>query len=77
MPPQGLRPLPYRRVARRLADFGFAPVRQKGSHVHFTHADGRGTDVPLHPGEEIDRWLLMKIVKAAKLNAREFFGAFR
>lgn len=77
MPPLGLRPLPYRKVARRLADFGFMPVRQKGSHVRFEHQDGRATDVPFHAREELDRWLLMKIVKAAKLDPDEFFEPFR
>jgi predicted RNA binding protein YcfA (HicA-like mRNA interferase family) len=69
-----MRPLPYRKVARRLAHFGFSPVRQKGSHVRFEHADGRATEVPRHDNEDIDRWLLMKIVKGAKIDPDEFFG---
>lgn len=48
MPPKGLRPLPYRKVARRLRDFGFEPVSQEGSHVRFRHPDGRQAIVPRH-----------------------------
>ncbi len=69
--------MPYRKVARRLAEFGFAPVGQTGSHVRFAHSDGRSVVVPHHAREELDRWLLMKIVKAAKIDADEFFAAFR
>lgn len=77
MPPLGLRPLPYRKVARRLADFGFAPVRQVGSHVKFRHADGRQTVVPHHSREEIGRGLLLDVVKEAGIDPEEFFRAFR
>lgn len=48
MPPKGLRPLPYRKVARRLRDFGFEPLSQEGSHVRFRHPDGRQAIVPRH-----------------------------
>lgn len=76
-PPIGLRPLPYRKVARRLADFGFVPVSQVGGHVKFRHADGRRTVVPFHAREDIGRGLLLDIVKEARIDADEFFGAFR
>ncbi len=68
--------MPYRKVARRLAEFaefGFVPGGQRGSHVRFGHADGRSTVVPFHAGEDIDRWLLMKIVKAARIDPEDFF----
>lgn len=60
-----------------MSDFGFAPVGQSGSHVRFAHPDGRWTIVPFHAREELDRWLLMKVVKAAKLDPAEFFRPFR
>ena len=77
MAPLGLRPLPYRKVARRLAEFGFVPIGQSGSHVRFAHPDGRSTVVPFHARDDLDRWLLMKIVKAARLDPEDFFAAFR
>jgi predicted RNA binding protein YcfA (HicA-like mRNA interferase family) len=41
-------------VCRRLEVLGFARVRQRGSHVQFRHADGRGTTVPMHKGRDIN-----------------------
>ena len=42
---------------------GFKFIRQKGSHMFFQHSDGRTTLIPNHPGEQIDRGLLNKIIK--------------
>ena len=42
---------------------GFQKVRQEGSHVFLQHHDGRTTVVPNHPGEDVDRGLLNKILK--------------
>ncbi len=50
-------------LARVLAKLGFRLVRQEGSHMLFEHPDGRVTVIPNHPGEEIRRGLLNKIVK--------------
>ncbi len=77
MSPLGLRPLPYRKVARRLADFGFRRVSQQGSHVKFRHADGRQAIVPHHARAEIGRGLLATIVKDAGIDPDDFFAAFR
>ena len=76
-PPQGLRPLPYRKVAKRLRQLGFQPVSQEGSHVKFRHEDGRRTSVPHHAREEIDRNLLKRIVSQGEIDPDEFFAAFR
>ena len=46
-----------------LQNLGFQKIRQEGSHAFFRHADGRTTVVPVHPGEELDRGLLNKIIK--------------
>lgn len=51
-----LRPLSYRKVAKRLENLDFNPVRQSGSQVIFKHTDGRMTVVPNHPGEKIGRY---------------------
>ena len=77
MSPEGLRPLPYCKVARRLAEFGFRPVHQRGSHVRFAHADGRWAIVPFHAWKDIHRGLLLKIVKDTRIDPDEFFAAFR
>ncbi|HLE47207.1 MAG TPA: type II toxin-antitoxin system HicA family toxin [Candidatus Thermoplasmatota archaeon] len=65
-------PLPYRKVARALEKAGFRPVRQAGSHVRFQHPDGRGATVPRHPGQDIDPWLLRKILRESGLSVDEF-----
>ena len=67
-----LRPLSYRRVAKRLEELGFHPVRQSGSHVIFKHVDGRMTVVPNHPGEEIGRGLLRKIIRDIDISIEDF-----
>lgn len=77
MPPLGLRSLPFRKVARRLADFGFVPASQSGSHVKFRHADGRQAIVPHHARRELGRGLLRTIVKDAGIDVDEFFAVFR
>jgi predicted RNA binding protein YcfA (HicA-like mRNA interferase family) len=46
-----------------LEKIGFKLVRQKGSHVFLRHDDGRTTVIPNHPGENIDRGLLNKILR--------------
>jgi len=68
-------PLPYRKVARALASFGFSPVRQVGSHERWKHQDGRGATVPRHHGRDIDPWLVHKIVREAGLTVEEFLEA--
>lgn len=50
-------------LTKVLARLGFQMQRQKGSHMFFRHPDGRTTLVPHHPGEELDRGLLAKIIK--------------
>lgn len=60
-------------VAKVLHKLGFILQRQKGSHMFFRHSDGRTTVVPNHPGEEIDRGLLNKIIKHDLQITREDF----
>lgn len=56
-----------------LAKLGFKRIRQEGSHVFFRHSDGRTTVIPDHAGEEIDRGLLLKIIKKDLQISREDF----
>ena len=65
--------LTFREFSNILKKLGFEPIRQKGSHVFFMHADGRTTVVPNHPGEEIDRSLLNKIIKQDLKMTRDEF----
>jgi predicted RNA binding protein YcfA (HicA-like mRNA interferase family) len=65
--------LSAKEMAKILKKLGFDFVRQEGSHMFFGHPDGRTTVIPNHPGEEIDRGLLNKIVKHDLQLSREEF----
>lgn len=69
-----LRPTEPEEVIRALERAGFAIVRQRGSHVRLGHADGRVVTVPVHPGREIGRGLLRKILRDAELSVEEFLS---
>ncbi|MHB8605027.1 MAG: type II toxin-antitoxin system HicA family toxin [Thermoplasmatota archaeon] len=70
-----LRPLPFRKIASALERLGFRPVRQRGSHVIFMHADGRVAVVPRHDREDIGRGFLRGILKDARIDLDEFLAA--
>ena len=59
-----------------LKKLGFELQRQEGSHMFFQHSDGRTTVVPNHPGEDLDRGLLNKIIKHDLKMSREEFLRF-
>jgi predicted RNA binding protein YcfA (HicA-like mRNA interferase family) len=59
-------------VCRILERLGFVVVRQRGSHVQYRHADGRGTTVPMHKGRDIAPPLLRQIAKDIGLTVGEF-----
>jgi predicted RNA binding protein YcfA (HicA-like mRNA interferase family) len=60
-----------------LAEFGFFPFDQSGSHVRFRHIDGRQVTVPHHARKELQRGILMAICKKAGIDPDDFFSAFR
>lgn len=55
-----------------LNKFEFQIIRQKGSHVYLKHQDGRCTVVPLHPGRDIGRGLLKRILNEAEITREGF-----
>jgi len=55
-----------------LLHLGFQPVRQKGSHVFYRHADGRTTTVPHHPGRDLARPLIREILREIELTPDQF-----
>lgn len=59
-------------VCRILERLGFKMVRQRGSHIQYRHADGRGTTVPMHKGRDISPSLLRQIAKDIGLTIEEF-----
>lgn len=68
--------LTAKELGKILTKMGFVKVRQDGSHIFFQHPDGRTTVVPEHPGEEIDRGLLNKIIKKDLMTTRKEFEKY-
>jgi len=67
-----LRPVSAEKVIKALSRIGFQPLRQLGSHLFMKHPDGRSTVIPVHPGEELGRGVLMEILNDAGLSKDEF-----
>ncbi len=65
--------LDAKELTRILKKLGFELKRQEGSHMFFEHLGGRTTVIPNHPGDEIDRGLLNKIIKHDLQISREEF----
>jgi predicted RNA binding protein YcfA (HicA-like mRNA interferase family) len=55
-----------------LVRLGFAPVRQKGSHVFYRHPDGRTTTIPHHGNRDLSRPLIRAILREIDLAPDEF-----
>ena len=67
-----LRPAAPKEVERILKKLGFQLIRQSGSHAVYRHPDGRWTTVPLHPGKDIAKGTLRKIIKDLGITVDEF-----
>ena len=61
-------------LIRALEKAGFRLIRQKGSHMRMKHRDGRVVTVPVHPGRDIGRGLLRKVLRDAELAREEFMA---
>lgn len=58
-------------VIAALKKLDFEVVRVRGSHHFLRHPDGRTTVVPVHPGEDIGRGLLSKILRSTGIDRQE------
>ncbi|TAK29898.1 MAG: type II toxin-antitoxin system HicA family toxin [Chloroflexota bacterium] len=67
----------FRTMDRLLVQLGFAPVRQKGSHVFYRHPDGRTTTVPHHSGRDLARPLVREILLEIKLTPEQFVAELK
>ena len=64
-------------LIRALEEAGFQIIRQRGSHVRMKHPDGRIVTVPVHPGQDIGRGLLRKILRDAELTREAFIALLK
>ena len=67
-----LRPAKPAEVMRVLEKKGFRLIRQSGSHAVYRHLDGRWTTVPIHPGKDVAKGTLCKILKDIGITVEEF-----
>jgi len=67
-----LRPTPAKKVIKLLSKIGFEVVRQRGSHIVMKHSNGRVTVVPVHPGEDLGRGMLSKIIRDSRITREQF-----
>ena len=65
-------PLPSKKVIKALERIGFQQIRQKGSHLFMQHIDGRTTIITVHPGDDIGKGMIRKIIKDAKITREEW-----
>ncbi len=61
-------------IIQFLTHLGFELVRQKGSHKFFRHPDGRTAMVPDHPGEDLGRGILRKILNDIEVTREDFLN---
>lgn len=50
---------------------GFHKVRQKGSHIRYSHPDGRSTVIANHSGKSIGKGLLLQILSDIGVSPNE------
>jgi predicted RNA binding protein YcfA (HicA-like mRNA interferase family) len=65
-------PLPVKKVIKVLEKIGFVQIRHKGSHLFMRHPDGRTTLITVHPGEDIGKGMIRKIINDAKITRDEW-----
>jgi predicted RNA binding protein YcfA (HicA-like mRNA interferase family) len=67
-----LKPVKAEIVIKALNRIGFQPVRQRGSHLIMKHPDGRSIVIPVHPGEELGRGILLEIIRDLRMSKENF-----
>ena len=61
-------------VIKALKRFGYAVIRQRGSHVRLTHPERKEWPVTVPNYKSIDRSLLRLIIQEANLSMDEFLS---
>jgi predicted RNA binding protein YcfA (HicA-like mRNA interferase family) len=66
--------LSAREVIRILEKDGFMASRQEGSHIFFKNPDGRTATIPNHPGRDLSRGILRKIIRDMGITREDFIA---
>lgn len=69
--------LKAKELIKVLKRMGFERKRQSGSHIFFSHPDGRTTVVPRHDRKDISRGLLSEILKDINRTPDEFLKSLK
>ena len=64
-------PIKPRKLIKILGELGFIERDAEGSHVFFSHLDGRTTVIPIYT-KEISKGLLRKILNDIQLTVEEY-----
>lgn len=59
------------KLEKLLLHLGFVRMRQKGSHIFFSHCDGRFTTIPHHRGN-LSRPLIREILREIEVSVDEY-----
>ena len=65
-------PISAKQMIKILTQIEFKFQHQKGSHAVFRHEDGRTTTVPIHPGENLDRSMIRKILRDVDMTLEDY-----
>ena len=68
-------PKKARELIRILENLGFVQVRQKGSHKHYRHPDGRGKTDPFHKRKDLPPKMVSKIARDIDVPVEEFLDS--
>ena len=64
----------FNKLILLVESLGFIRIRQKGSHIRFSHSDGRKITIPDHGKKDVPKGLLVKIIRYdLKMEPSEFF----
>lgn len=61
-----------KQLIKVILKLGFIETRQRGSHKFFKHPDARATTIPVHPGNDLGKGLLRKILHDIKMSPDQF-----
>lgn len=65
-------PIKPEKMIKILKEFGFKPIRQKGSHIILMNEERKRIVIPLHKGKDLKPALVKIILKQAGIKREKF-----